>query len=301
MSKSILLTAVFTFIGFGQDSITVFDREIRGKADGVAAVELVNSTTLMLATRANVESDGSYVLRGISPGSYFVRFVGAPGRVFPSREDIPVSVGPESPKSVERPGTVSAFSLLNPPSKRAIKYLTKAQQYSEAGEPAKAIALLKSAPMDSAGAPYLHSRLGTEYLKTGQMALAEPELEEAARLAPKDSANHANLSFVYHALGRNREAEAEARRALELDGGNTRAHFMLGQVLAGNPATLNEALGHLKIARRDVPSARFLLAQVYLLTGQKTAADKEIQSFLGVASDAQRAAAENWLAMLPAK
>jgi len=283
------------FTCFAQNNIVVLEREIRGKAVGATSVELVNSNNMMLMGRSTVANDGTFAIRDVSPGSYLVRFIstGQPGTQ--AVEDLQVAVG-ETPTTAGDPAaTVSAATLASPPSKKALKYLIKAQRYAEAGNSPKAIEVLKSAPLDPAGAPYLHSRLGTEYLKGGQYDLALPELLEAARLAPKDSVHHSNLAYVYEATGRRDEAEAEARKALALDGGNSKAHFLLGATLSDRPARLPEAITHLKAAHRDVPSARFLLAQLYMITGQKGPAEKEIQSFLEVANDAQRATAQRWL------
>jgi predicted Zn-dependent protease len=192
-------------------------------------------------------------------------------------------------------GTISAENLAKPPSKAAIKILNKAQRYSEAGDSAKAIEVLRNAPKDPAGAPYLHSRLGTEYLKIGQYALAMPELEEAARLLPKEPAHHSNLAYGYQMLGQLDRAEKEARLAVELDHSNAKAHFLLGSILLNQEVTLQEAMVNLKLARQEVPSARFLLSQAYLFTGQRDAAEREIQDFLSVATDAQREAARRWM------
>jgi Tfp pilus assembly protein PilF len=192
-------------------------------------------------------------------------------------------------------GTVSAQNLAKPPSKSALKYLIKAQHFSETGNTAKAIEVLRSAPLDPAGAPYLHSRLGTEYLKSGQYALAIPELEEAVRLLPKEAAHHSNLAFAYQVLGQLERAEKEARLAVDLDHSNSKAHFLLGSILLNRPSGVKEATANLKLARREIPSARFLLAQVYLLSGQREAAQREIEDFLSVATDLQRSIAQQWL------
>ena len=71
--------------------------------------------------------------------------------------------------------------------------------------------------------------------------------------------------------------------------------IMLGSILIERPATLDEAMENLKLARRDLASARFLLAQAYLVKGLRDAANREMSDFLDVASDAQRAAAKSWL------
>jgi tetratricopeptide (TPR) repeat protein len=295
VSIQFILVLSFAFVCFAQNNIMVLEREIRGRADGAISVQLVNSSNMMLMGSSSVSSDGTFAIRDVNPGSYLVRFIGADNKAVRQGEEFEVSIGME-PSQPEGPSsTISAQTLARPPSKKALRYLTKAQRYSEAGNSSKAIEMLKSAPLDAASASYVHSRLGTEYLKLGQYTLALPELEDAARLAPKDSVHRSNLAYVYQALGRNDAAEAAARKALDLDGGNSKAHFLLGATLADKPATIFEAITHLKAAHRDVPSARFLLAQLYIITGQKAAADKELQSFLDVATDAQRTTAQRWL------
>jgi tetratricopeptide (TPR) repeat protein len=175
------------------------------------------------------------------------------------------------------------------------KFLEKAQQYSQAGDFQKAIETLRKAPLDDAGAPYVHSRLGTEYLKLGRYDLARPQLEAAAKLAPREASHHSNLSYLYQALGKRDMAEAAARTALEIEGSNVKAHFLLGLVLVEKPGFLREALENLRLARNQVPTARFVLAQVYLRLGQNDAALRELDSFLEVADERQRTYASQWM------
>ncbi len=295
MSTRFIPIFCFVSLCFAQNSLIILEHEIRGKSQGAVAVELVNANTMSMLQRAEIQNDGSFVLRDVNPGSYVVRFVGSRPGTIPS-PDLQVAVGEETAGAREAPpATVSAQTLASPPSKKVVKYLVKAQHYSEEGNSVKAIEVMKSAPLDAASAPYVHSRIGTEYLKAGDTERALPELEEAVRLAPKESVHHANLAYGYEALGRMKDAEAEARAALELDGTNTRAHFLLGAALADQPERIGEAITHLKVAHRDVPSARFLLAQLYVITGAQAAADREIASFLEVATDSQKASARRWL------
>ncbi len=297
--RNILLILLSFGCCFGQGShniISVFNGEIRGEARGAATVELVDSKTQSLAGRSMVDSNGTFVLRDVAPGSYLVRLIPMGGANTLRPEELTVSVGqPQESENRGPGGTVSVGTLANPPSKKALKLLDKAQHFSEAGDSKKAIEVLKSATLDPAGAPYIHSRLGTEYLKSGQFELAVPELLEASRLAPKESANYSNLAYAYQALGELNPAEAQARRALELDHANPKAHFLLGAILLEGPSTMEEAMDNLKVARKDVPSARFLLAQAYMLKGQRDAANREMSGFLDVANDSQRAAAKSWL------
>jgi Tfp pilus assembly protein PilF len=222
---------------------------------------------------------------------------GLPGRAPIASDETLAPQNTEASGSAPITGTISVGNLAKPPSKTAVKYLNKAQRYSEAGDIAKAIEVLRSAPLDPAGAPYLHSRLGTEYLKSHQFQLAVPELEEAVRLLPKEPAHHSNLAYAYQALGQMERAEKEARLAVELDHSNSKAHFILGSILLDRPSGVKEATANLKLARREIPSARFLLAQVYLIAGQREAAKIELDDFLSVATEAQQKIAQQWIAI----
>jgi len=295
-----VVIGVFSWACYGQNvaSINVFNSEIHGHASGAQSVELLEAGTQNITGRSMVDGDGSFVLRDVNPGSYVVRIIPNASSRGIQGQEVNVSVAGSTKSSGSEPiaGTVSAGSLANPPSKKALKYLNKAQRLSESGDSAKAIEVLLSAPLDPAGAPYIHSRLGTEYLKTRQYALAVPELAEAARLLPKEPAHHSNLAYVYQMLGQNELAEKEARIGVELDHANAKAHFLLGLILLDRASGRKEAIENLKLARREVPSARFLLGQAYMLSGQSEAAQREIDDFLSVATDAQRAGAQQWVA-----
>lgn len=294
---SFVIFAIITGFCFGQNfqNVNVFDSDIRGQVRGAQSVELVDAATLTSISRSNVDSDGMFVIHDVAPGSYVVRVVPTSANRSAPVEDISVSI--EGPKASSGPisGTVSAQNLAKPPSKAALKYLNKAQRYSEEGNLAKAIETLRNAPMDPAGAPYIHGSLGTEYLKAGQFALAAPELEAAAQALPKDPIQHSNLAYLYQAQGKPEQAEKEIRLALALDPSSPKAHFLLGSILLDRRTGVDEAMANLKFARKEVPSARFLLAQAYMLTGQKDAAQREISDFLEVATDAQKAAAKQWI------
>ena len=260
-----VLFAVLAEACYGQnlDRIHVFDTDVRGQAD------------------ASVNGAGMFGPRTSPPS--------ADNNIQFDDEQVPV------PKPVD--GTISVDSLAKPPSRAAIKIMKKAERYSGAGDSAKAIEVLRSAPMDPAGAPYLHSRLGTEYLKSGQYALALPELEAAAHMLPRESVHHANLAYACQMLGQMDRAEAEARVAVSLDHSNPKARFLLGSILLNRPTTLQEAMTNLRFARQEVPSARFLLSQAYLFLGQRDEAQREIQDFLSVATDSQKAAARQWIVL----
>lgn len=89
----------------------------------------------------------------------------------------------------------------------------------------------------------LHA-LGRIALRTGRDAEAVPLLEEALRRRPGPQ-GHADLAVALQNLGRNAEAAAAARRALELDPRQVSALNTLGNALRGlgRPAEAADCLG----------------------------------------------------------
>ena len=80
----------------------------------------------------------------------------------------------------------------------------------------------------------LYSR-GTEQLEAGAFPRAIENLEAARDLAPGMSAVHNHLGIAYRAAGRDREALASFRRALELDCDNRAARENLRRLELAPP------------------------------------------------------------------
>ena len=161
----------------------------------------------------------------------------------PRAEDSPASAadneifygnprGPELRPAPEPAGAVSVEQLRHPISRKAAGMLRKAQNLAASGRHAEAIAQLQLAVQDRSAAPYAHSMLGVEYLKTGQTLAAIAELEQAAALLPRNEADLSNLGYAYFLAGDLDQGEQEARRALELDRDNPKTRRVLAQILA---------------------------------------------------------------------
>jgi superkiller protein 3 len=74
--------------------------------------------------------------------------------------------------------------------------------------------------------------LGVAFMRKVRMADAVDSFQKAAALQPKTSLIQTNLSIAQSKLGRLDDAEASARRALELDGQSQRAQHALTLSLA---------------------------------------------------------------------
>jgi tetratricopeptide (TPR) repeat protein len=143
--------------------------------------------------------------------------------------------------------TISAELLHYALSGKAQHMLQKALQTSEAGDHAEAIQQLQKTLTKSAGAaPYVYSLLGVEYLKTGQIPEAVHGLEQAVTLLPHDASNHANLGLALACKGQYERAEAELKRALDLDPRNTAACRLLGELALSKKRAEVASLGHLR-------------------------------------------------------
>jgi Flp pilus assembly protein TadD len=125
-------------------------------------------------------------------------------------------------KPVREPsGVVSADVLRHPIKEKARRMLQKALEAAKSGEHNSAIiqlvAVLAKFPES---APYVHSILGVEYVKTNRFAEAVNSLEQAVALLPHDAVNRYNLAVSLLCDREVEQGEHEARRAVELDPDN---------------------------------------------------------------------------------
>ena len=165
--------------------------------------------------------------------------------------------------------TISAARLRHTPPGKAIKALQRGLKLDAAGDAAgSAEAFRRALAFDPAYAE-AHTDLGVEYINLGLLDDAIAEFRSATALDPATCVHHANLSLALMILGRFREAEPEARTAVALDGTNTKAHFLLGHLLANRPETRAAAEEHLRYAAREFPEARSALAALHRATGRE--------------------------------
>lgn len=156
-------------------------------------------------------------------------------------------------------GTVSAKTLRHSVPKAARKLIEHAQKLSKSGDYAAAAAdLEKALALDPENADILNN-LGAQYFRLFRYPEAEAQLKRAIELDPSSSTAHCNLAATLFAQGQAQPAEKEARRALELSGSNDRARFLLGLILAPDPARRAEALQNLEYSSRSVPVAKSII------------------------------------------
>jgi adenylate cyclase len=116
---------------------------------------------------------------------------------------------------------------------------------------------------------------GGPLLALGQFDRASTEGKRAVELDPLSLICNADLSWVYFDARRYDEAEAQARKTLEMDSRFYLAHYYLGKVLQFK-GQLTEAIAEYKKAAEldDDPFVLGLLAQAYAKLGQRDEALK---------------------------
>jgi len=143
-------------------------------------------------------------------------------------EESMVSSPDSRPQVPSGPATISSDILRHPLTSKARRRMLKALHLAELGKHSAAIQELREMLVkEPSSAPYAQNLLGIEYVENQQFAEARSSFEEAVRLMPHESANHSNLGYSLAVAGDWNSAQAEARRAIELDPANTRAKSLL--------------------------------------------------------------------------
>lgn len=191
---------------------------------------------------------------------------------------------PDSAQFVVRPRTVesvpvSADQLRHPLTGKALSVIQKAQRLITARDYVHAREELRKATQNRAAAPYAHSLLGQEYVRTWQFSDAVTELQQAVQELPLNVPDHANLGYALLMLGRNDPAEGELRKALELQPTNPHTHLAMGLLCYAIGTRDAEVVEHLEFAARELPAAHLMLAKFYHNTGRADASEKEFQAY----------------------
>jgi tetratricopeptide (TPR) repeat protein len=201
------------------------------------------------------------------------------------------------------PGTSSAQTITaeqlthRVPAGAAREYRASLQALIK-GDLARSIAHCRKAIESDPGNASAHNDLGILYLQANRAEEALREFERAASLQPGLGTAHVNASYAALALGRPREAESAAQRALEISRTNHRAHLLLGWSLVGQHLYSNAALESLRIAEREFPEAHLAIADVLMHQGSLAAAREEVEKYLRTKNPEHKPLAEAWLRML---
>jgi hypothetical protein len=310
----LFLLAALVPPGIAQDSRTI--SLVKGTvsaeepmAGSHLVVNLIETMSRKALAHCYVGGDGSFEFRDVQPGTYTFELT-TPGGDPVHQETVNLSVGvnqiemrlpARKDKAGTVTGTVSVRQLRHPLSAKAKRMFIEAQKASAAGEYLKEIQILRGALSDASAEPYARMNIGAAYVRAGRAGLAVPELQEAVRLMPENTAPRTNLAYALLLTGGIDAAEQEGRRAMRIDRNNSKTRWVMGSILLAKGSSLEEGVEDLRFASRELPKARIALAQFYERSGQKEAAVRELREFLPEASGAERVTVEQWLLKLAVK
>jgi Tfp pilus assembly protein PilF len=154
-------------------------------------------------------------------------------------------------------------------------------------------ALLKALELDA----YLtdaHNLLGAVYANTERPAEAEREFRTALAdpAYPSPEMAYLNLALLYSAQGRNAEAIANLRRAVEIDPKYYQAHFELASLL-DREGQIEEAAREYEVASpgyRGVGEFHYRLGFAYFRLGERAKARESLERAISVAPGSNSAA-----------
>jgi tetratricopeptide (TPR) repeat protein len=198
-------------------------------------VEISSNGNSFSQERCRVSPEGRFSFQNIDAGSYTLHVLDLRGEsihdeLITVHEGMDLSIRLVPPKN-ERPpsGTVSAHDLAHPVPQKAFKEYVAAKT---AGDPDKAITHFQRALSIDPEYGEAWNDLGVALMRKDRTAEAADCFRKAAAIQPRASLIHTNLSIAQSKLGLLDDAEASARRALELDGQSQRAQQALTLSLA---------------------------------------------------------------------
>jgi tetratricopeptide (TPR) repeat protein len=144
-----------------------------------------------------------------------------------------------------------------------------------------------------------HNALGIRFMQLGEYQNALIEHQAALSLDPREALTHQDLSFVLLLLNRAKEAEAEAREALDLDSRLIPSRYVLGRALIEQGRVTSEGLEMLRQTQGAFPDASLVLAQIHFSSGQTDQTIADLRHYLRAPSDLDnKQKAECWVAQL---
>ncbi len=263
--------------------------------------------------QSSVANSGTFEFRDVKGGTYTLRLTTMRGDVvseqlvdlFPFSGELCIRL---PKRSAARPGsgTVSIRELQHPVQPKAFRALVDAQRATESGNADEAVRKLEQALRIDPSYAAARCNLGVEYIRRGRYPEAADQFEKALAGGAGDAMIYANLCYAYYALGRWKESEQAARRALDLDNHYARAHYLLGAVLARTirPEALEnapEAARHLRLGADEIPRAHLDIAKIYVAEGDRLGAAEEVRLYLKTGDKNYRTVAQNMLAMILGK
>jgi tetratricopeptide (TPR) repeat protein len=257
-------------------------------------------------SRAFLHPDATFELRGVPAGAYQVSLTDGRGglvwhdivNITPPIERLVIELesGVRQKSSAQ---TVSVTQLRRTYPASALRELGLAAAALRQNRAAESnIHLLRALEF----APDLQdarNNLGANYLRAGDLAAAQRELQAAVDLDPETPTPHLNLALTLLGLNRVAEAEAHARLALRRDPLSAKAEFVVGAVLE-RQGRADEALPFLERAGKEVPQSLLIQARIMVARRDIARAILTLREYLSRPVISQRDETQRWLELLSA-
>ena len=284
--------------------------ELRGTivhAPGASAENLMVElyTLSSRSGKTAVEPDGSFSFSPVPPGRYYIRVTDIHGNPL-AEQAVSVNDGfgdvqirlPDPEENRPASGTVSIAELMHKVPSKARKEAGLAEKaWRKHDLPACVEHLQKAIEIDP---EYLaaQSDLGLVYAHMNQPDNVVTAFEGVLRIDPRSVFAYSLIGAAKITLGQYTDAEAAARRALQIDSTNPRSKYVLGMSLAQQNKNDAEALKYLHESTKEFPMARMIAAQVLARRGHIASARAELERYLPDASGSDKNTVEKWLARL---
>jgi tetratricopeptide (TPR) repeat protein len=287
---------------------------LRGRVEGGSAfigneytVELKSQGGGPLPFQSSVSSDGSFEFRNVPTGAYQLRLSSFRGGIiseqmvdltgYSTELSIPMpNLGHERPVS----GTVSVRDLQRKIPAKAVRAFSEAERERSSGHDLEAVRKLQKALQADPNYWDARCNLGVEFIHLKRYPEALEQFEKAVAGGPPSPILYGNLAYSLIAVGRPQDAEQAARHAISLDDSYARGHYLLGNILMKRvtPASLAaapEAALELRKGASEMPHGHIMIAQLYLIEGDKGSAVEELRLYLKSDHRQFREGVERWL------
>lgn len=200
------------------------------------------------------------------------------------------SAGKRDAQSVVRTDvgqTVSVSALRHKVPDKAKAAFSRALKFEQSRQWEKGAEGMKKALAIDPDFSDAYSNLGADYIALRRFRDGVAELRHAIALDPGVSSYHSNIALAYLLLHEHGAAQVEAETAVNLDGLNRTAQYILGLLLSKNPRNQQEAQRRLTFAASEIPEAHLVLAGLYRSSGDESKANLELERYRKASSSEQ--------------
>ena len=257
------------------------------------------------ALKSYTSPNGDFQIDGVSDGNYQLTLTDQQGRVIErqlvhvdsSQSSIEVRL-PSNKDEAPPSGSVTLAGLSHKVPRKVRNELKTAEEARSRGDHQKSILHLQKALRIDPDCAAAHNDLATDYIVLKQFDKALAELDRAAKLDPAAWVVPMNQAVCLMQIGRFEEAEKAARRAVQLNGSSPRTRYALGLVLANERKFTPEAIDNLLRASSEAPTARLVVAQIFVDKGRIPDAREQLRLYLDGCSGERCKAVQNSLERL---